>query len=167
MIPDLKSKVVLVTGASTGIGASVARAFGAEGSTVVVHYHSSEAAAREVVAAIEADGGRAHALRADATHPEQMASLVKTTVERYGRLDVLINNVGDLVRQRRRLGRIAEVQPHLARQRVGQERAAGHEGEVPAHAVERQRQDDQHVIAARREPGGRPATPCRWPPAGR
>jgi 3-oxoacyl-[acyl-carrier protein] reductase len=99
MIPDLKGKVVLVTGASTGIGAAVARAFGAEGSTVVVHYHASEAAAREVVAAIEIDGGRGHAMRADATHPEQMAGLVKATVDRYGHLDVLINNVGDLVRR--------------------------------------------------------------------
>ena len=99
MIPDLKDKVVLITGASTGIGAAVARAFGAEGSTVVVHYHASEAAAHDVVAAIEAGGGHAHALRADATRPEQLVGLVKSTVDRYGRLDVLINNVGDLVRR--------------------------------------------------------------------
>jgi 3-oxoacyl-[acyl-carrier protein] reductase len=99
MIPDLKDKVVLITGASTGIGAAVARAFGAEGSTVVVHYHASEAAAHAVVAAIEAGGGRAHALRADATRPEQLVGLVKSTVDRYGRLDVLINNVGDLVQR--------------------------------------------------------------------
>jgi 3-oxoacyl-[acyl-carrier protein] reductase len=99
MIPDLKDKVVLVTGASTGIGASVARAFGAEGSTVVVHYHASEVAAKAVVAAIESDGGRAHAMRADATRPSEMNGLVKAAVDRYGRLDVLVNNVGDLVRR--------------------------------------------------------------------
>jgi 3-oxoacyl-[acyl-carrier protein] reductase len=99
MIPDLKDKVVLVTGASTGIGAAVARAFGAEGSTVIVHYHASEAAAHEVVAAIEATGGRAHALRANATHPGQMVALVRAAVDRHGRIDVLINNVGDLVRR--------------------------------------------------------------------
>jgi 3-oxoacyl-[acyl-carrier protein] reductase len=99
MIPDLKDKVVLITGASTGIGAAVARAFGAEGSTVVVHYHASEAAAHDVVAAIEAGDGHAHALRADATRPEQLVGLVKSTVDRYGRLDVLINNVGDLVQR--------------------------------------------------------------------
>lgn len=99
MIPDLKDKVVLITGASTGIGAAVARAFGAEGSAVVVHYHASETAARAVVADIEAGGGRAHALRADATRPGELVGLVKSTVDRYGRLDVLINNVGDLVRR--------------------------------------------------------------------
>jgi 3-oxoacyl-[acyl-carrier protein] reductase len=99
MIPDLKDKIVLVTGASTGIGAAVARAFGAEGATVVVHYHASEAAARGVVAAIEAAGGHAHALRANATHPGQMVALVHAVIERYRRLDVLINNVGDLVRR--------------------------------------------------------------------
>jgi 3-oxoacyl-[acyl-carrier protein] reductase len=99
MISDLKDKVVLITGASTGIGAAVARAFGAEGSKVVVHYHASEGAAHAVVADIEAGGGHAHALRADAMRPEQLVGLVKSTVDRYGRLDVLINNVGDLVRR--------------------------------------------------------------------
>lgn len=99
MIPDLKDKVVLITGASTGIGAAVARAFGAEGSTVIVHFHASEAKAKEVVAAIEASGGKAHALRADARRPEELVALVQATVNRYGHLDVLINNVGDLVRR--------------------------------------------------------------------
>jgi 3-oxoacyl-[acyl-carrier protein] reductase len=99
MIPDLKDKVVLVTGGSTGIGAAVARAFGAAGSSVIVHFHASEAAAHEVVSGIEGSGGHAHALRADATKPEQLVGLVKSTIDRYGRLDVLINNVGDLVRR--------------------------------------------------------------------
>jgi 3-oxoacyl-[acyl-carrier protein] reductase len=99
MIPDLKGKVVMITGASTGIGAATARAFGAEGSTVIVHYHASEGGALAVVADIEAAGGRALALRADATRPDELVALVRSAVEQCGRLDVLINNVGDLVRR--------------------------------------------------------------------
>lgn len=97
MIPDLKSKVVLVTGASTGIGAAVARAFGANGSRVVVHFHSSEAAAQKVVADIIATGSEAIALQADARQPSELRGLIDTAAERFGRLDVLINNAGDLV----------------------------------------------------------------------
>ncbi|MGH6624751.1 MAG: SDR family NAD(P)-dependent oxidoreductase [Burkholderiaceae bacterium] len=96
---DLKDKVVLVTGASTGIGAAVARAFGAHGSRVVVHYRASESAAQKVVADIVAAGSQAFALRADARNPGEMRALIDTVVERCARLDVLINNAGDLVRR--------------------------------------------------------------------
>ena len=100
MIADLKCKVVLVTGASTGIGAAVARAFGANGARVVVHYHASEAAARDVVAAVKGAGGDAVALRADARAPAELAKLVDDSAAHFGGLDVLINNAGDLVGRR-------------------------------------------------------------------
>jgi len=96
MFNDLAGKVVLVTGASTGIGAAVARAFGAAGAHVAVHYHASEAAARQVAAAI---GERAVALRADVRRDEEVMALVAATIERFGRLDVLVNNAGDIVQR--------------------------------------------------------------------
>lgn len=99
MIADLRNKVVLVTGASTGIGAAVARAFGTHGSRVVVHYHASEAAAQTVVADIVAAGSQAFALKANARQPTELRALIDTTVECFGRLDVLINNAGDLLRR--------------------------------------------------------------------
>jgi len=96
---DLKGKVALVTGASTGIGAAVAREFGRLGVRVAVHYHASAPAADAVAADIRAGGGQAIVLQADARSSPQMRQLVADTVARFGRLDILVNNAGALVRR--------------------------------------------------------------------
>jgi 3-oxoacyl-[acyl-carrier protein] reductase len=93
-IPDLAGKAVLITGASTGIGAALARAFAAQGSMVAINYHSSEAAARSLLGEIEQAGGRALLVKGDVTKPEDCARIVAETVERFERLDGLINNAG-------------------------------------------------------------------------
>ncbi len=90
-------QVVLVTGASTGIGAAVARAFGAAGAKVVVHYNQSEDAAQAVARDIEANGGTPLLLQADITDREQRRALVEKTMQRFGRIDILINNAGSLI----------------------------------------------------------------------
>src|SRR5918997_5216899 len=90
-------QVVLITGASTGIGAALARAFGAAGADIVVHYNSSADAAREVARDIEDAGGRAETVQADVSDPAQISSLISQVVERFGRIDVLINNAGSMV----------------------------------------------------------------------
>ncbi|MDP9312722.1 MAG: SDR family oxidoreductase [Chloroflexota bacterium] len=92
-------QVVLITGASTGIGAAVARAFGAAGANVVVHYNRSRDAAQAVAQAVEAGGGRALLVQADVTDREQLRLLVERTQERWGRIDILINNAGSLVKR--------------------------------------------------------------------
>ncbi|GAC1362083.1 MAG: 3-oxoacyl-ACP reductase FabG [Herpetosiphon sp.] len=92
-------KVVLVTGASTGIGAALARAFGAAGARVVVHYNESEAPAQAVARDIEGSGGSALTLQANVTDPEQLRSLVTRTHEHWGRIDILINNAGSLIQR--------------------------------------------------------------------
>ena len=99
MIPDLKDKVVLVTGSSTGIGAAVARGFGRNGAKVAVHYHSSRAEAEKVVADIKLHGGTAALFGADARSAQEVENLVGAVSRYWGRLDVLVNNAGGLVKR--------------------------------------------------------------------
>ena len=93
-ITDLACKAVLVTGASTGIGAAVAKGFAAQGARVAVHYNSSEAPALQVLEEIRAAGGDAIALRADVRSVDACQSLVAEPQQRLGALDVLINDAG-------------------------------------------------------------------------
>ena len=88
------SQVVLVTGASRGIGRAIALHLGACGATVVVNYASSSSAADAVVEQICGAGGRAWSLKADIAVEEEVEGMVKQVLEREGRLDVLVNNAG-------------------------------------------------------------------------
>jgi 3-oxoacyl-[acyl-carrier protein] reductase len=96
---DLREKVCLVTGASTGIGAAVARALGGHGASVAVHYHRSADQARRVAEDIHAGGGRAVLLQGDVGDPAVAGRLVADTIAAFGRLDVLINNAGGPLRR--------------------------------------------------------------------
>ena len=96
-IPDLAAKAVLITGASTGIGAALAKAFAAQGASVGVHYNSSKAEADAVASSIIEAGGKAVVVRADASRSAEIARAVEETAAAFGRLDGLINNAGGMV----------------------------------------------------------------------
>jgi 3-oxoacyl-[acyl-carrier protein] reductase len=98
-IPDLAGKVVLITGASTGIGAALARAFAAQGALVGLHYNASHAAAEALAAEIEAAQGRVRLIRSDVSTGEGARSAVEQALAAFGRLDGLINNAGGMVRR--------------------------------------------------------------------
>ena len=90
----LAGKVAVVTGASKGIGAAIAKAFAAEGAKVVVNYASSKAGADAVVETITAAGGKAVAVQGDVSKAAQAQGLIDAAVREFGRLDVLVNNSG-------------------------------------------------------------------------
>jgi 3-oxoacyl-[acyl-carrier protein] reductase len=90
----LTGKVAVVTGASKGIGAAIAKSLAAEGASVVVNYASSKAGADTVVAAITKAGGKAVAVGGDVSKAAQAQGLIDTAIKAYGRLDILVNNSG-------------------------------------------------------------------------
>ena len=90
----LKGKVAVVTGASKGIGAGIAKALAAEGASVVVNYASSKAGADAVVAAITKSGGKAVAVGGDVSKAAEAQGIVNAAIKNYGRLDILVNNSG-------------------------------------------------------------------------
>jgi 3-oxoacyl-[acyl-carrier protein] reductase len=90
----LSGRVAIVTGASRGIGRAIAIALAAEGAKVAVNYASSSGPADEVVATITEAGGEAIALQADVSQSDQVDNLIKTVMDRWGRIDILVNNAG-------------------------------------------------------------------------
>lgn len=90
----LSGKVAIVTGASKGIGAGIAKALAAEGAAVVVNYASSKSGANDVVAAITKAGGKAVAIQGDVSRREDAQSITDAAITHFGRLDVLVNNSG-------------------------------------------------------------------------
>lgn len=94
MLLDLSGRVAIVTGGSRGIGRAIAERLAGSGAAVVVNYRGNAAAAEATVVTITAAGGTAIAIQGDVSQPEDVEHLVKTTLERFGRIDILVNNAG-------------------------------------------------------------------------
>jgi 3-oxoacyl-[acyl-carrier protein] reductase len=105
---NASNKVAIVTGASRGIGAAIARRLGSEGFTVVVNYAGNAAAAEAVVADIERTGGQASAHRADVSDAAAVVRLFEAAEAAYGGIDVLVNNAGIM-----KLAKLAEADDAL------------------------------------------------------
>jgi 3-oxoacyl-[acyl-carrier protein] reductase len=97
VVSQLVNKVALVTGGSRGIGAAIAKRLAADGASVAITYAKDDSAASAVVKAIELDGGKAIAIRADAADVEAVKGAVEKTVATFGQLDVLVNNAGTAI----------------------------------------------------------------------
>ena len=91
---NLQNKVAIVTGSSKGIGANIAKSLAEAGAGVVVNYASDQSGADKVVAEINAAGGEALAVRADVSKTDEVKALFDTTIARFGKVDLLINNAG-------------------------------------------------------------------------
>ncbi|WP_027165031.1 SDR family oxidoreductase [Mesorhizobium sp. WSM3224] len=100
-IPDLAGKAVLVTGASTGIGAALARAYAAQKCRVALHYNASREAAESLAKSIRDDGGEVFVTQGDFSIAADVERVVEESAQHFGRLDGLVNNAGGM------LGRVA------------------------------------------------------------
>ena len=96
---EFRNKKILITGASTGIGAELAKAFAKQGAIVGLHYFSSEDAAKTVASEIQGEGGRIELIKADVSDSQAMAGAVREAAEVLGGLNGLINNAGGMVRR--------------------------------------------------------------------
>ena len=94
----LKDRVAVVTGSSRSIGRAIALGYAREGAKVVINYHTDQGAAESAVAEIEAMGSEAIAVQADTSSSSAVAGLMTAAVERFGRIDILLNNAAILIR---------------------------------------------------------------------
>src|ERR1700760_694657 len=90
----LQGKVALITGASKGIGAAIAKELASQGAAVAVNYSGSKDAAEKVVAEIKQSGGKACAVQANVADPDAIGPLVSKVVKEFGPIDILVNNAG-------------------------------------------------------------------------
>jgi glucose 1-dehydrogenase len=90
----LRDKVAIVTGGDTGIGKAICIAMAREGAKIVIDYHGDEKPALALAGQIGADGGTACAIGADVSKPEDVHALIAAALERYGKLDIMVNNAG-------------------------------------------------------------------------
>ena len=94
MYKDLENKVVVITGAATGLGKAMAERFGKEKASVVINYHSDNDDFQEIIDTIEASGGKAAAIQGDVTKEEDIKRMIQFAVDTFGSLDIMINNAG-------------------------------------------------------------------------
>ena len=90
----MKDKVVIVTGGSRGIGATIAKELGKQGAKVVINYNMSAGSAESLLREIKLTGGTAIACKADVANLEDAQYLIETTKSQFGRIDILVNNAG-------------------------------------------------------------------------
>lgn len=94
MYKDLKDKVVVITGASSGIGKAMAEAFGIEECKVVINYNSSKDKAEDVAEIVKKNGGEAITVQGDVSVEEDVVNIIQTAIDTFGGLDIMINNAG-------------------------------------------------------------------------
>jgi 3-oxoacyl-[acyl-carrier protein] reductase len=105
---SLSGKVALVTGASRGIGAAIAKRFAHDGATMIVHYGKSEAEAKQVLQEIEKAGGKGTVLQGDTGNPADIQRVFTEVKKRFGKLDILVNNAAVMKR-----GMVEELTPEI------------------------------------------------------